>query len=432
MNTRIKSIAIIALLFWGTFFVSCQDEIVETRKFKVNVPIYKSIDEIRKSVQITSGEELKNPGKIYFYRHYLFINERNKGIHIYDNKNPKAPVYLKFIEIPGNVDIAVKGKRLYADSYIDLLVFNIQDIENIYEENRLKEVLPYYLPEYDRNSICEGVDNTKGLVVGWKVEEKSEEYIRNPNRRWWGGGFLKNDMLTDGAFRTTEQAQASEVPTGKGGSMARFKIYKNYLYIAMNSQLNVFNITDLNNPIKGEKIYTTLNVETVFIAKDKLFIGATTGMGIYDLATPEKPTFISIFSHANSCDPVVVDEKYAYVTLRSGNRCQNVSNQLDVIDISDLQNPQLIKTYSMSNPHGLGIDENILFICDGDAGLKIYDKTDPYGINQNMIKHYKKINAYDVIPLKGTLMMIGKDGFYQYDYSDIDNIKLLSQIKISR
>ena len=80
--------------------------------------------------------------------------------------------------------------------------------------------------------------------------------------------------------------------------------------------------------------------------------------------------------------------------------------------------------------YGLGIDENILFICDGDAGLKIYETTDPMTIDDNILAHFPEIQAYDVIPINGVLILIGEDGIYQYDYQDIENIQLISKIEI--
>ena len=85
----------------------------------------------------------------------------------------------------------------------------------------------------------------------------------------------------------------------------------------------------------------------------------------------------------------------------------------------------------MTNPHGLGIDEKTLFICDGDAGLKAYDASDVNAIDRNQLAHYEDINAVDVIPFNDVLMMIGADGIFQYDYSDPRNIKLLSKIAIT-
>lgn len=84
----------------------------------------------------------------------------------------------------------------------------------------------------------------------------------------------------------------------------------------------------------------------------------------------------------------------------------------------------------MTNPHGLGIDQGTLFICDGTDGLKVFDATNVSAISTNQLAHYKEINAFDVIPFQHVAMVIGKDGLYQYDYSDIKNIKLISKLPI--
>lgn len=153
-------------------------------------------------------------------------------------------------------------------------------------------------------------------------------------------------------------------------------------------------------------------------------------MYIYDNVNPESPQFISKYQHVNSCDPVVVQGNYAYVTLRSGNQCQGFSDQLEVIDISNLEQPSLVKEYPMYNPHGLGIDGNALFICDGQAGLKIYNAENVNRISDNLIKQYRNINPIDVIPLGNVLMMISEQGLHQYDYSNLEDIKLISSILI--
>ena len=61
------------------------------------------------------------------YGNYIFLNEVNKGVHIIDNSNPAKPSIKAFINIPGNVDIAVKGSTLYADLFADLVVVDISN-----------------------------------------------------------------------------------------------------------------------------------------------------------------------------------------------------------------------------------------------------------------------------------------------------------------
>lgn len=172
-------------------------------------------------------------------------------------------------------------------------------------------------------------------------------------------------------------------------------------------------------------------METLFLLGQNMFVGTTTGMLIYDVSDPVKPVLVSQYDHITACDPVVADGDYAYVTLRTGTRCANGQNLLEVIDISSITSPYLVKSYPMYNPHGLGIDGNLLFICDGAAGLKIFDKSDPLDIINKKIAHYPDFLTFDVIPMKGILMLVGEDGIYQYNYSDPTNIVQISHIPIT-
>ncbi len=155
-------------------------------------------------------------------------------------------------------------------------------------------------------------------------------------------------------------------------------------------------------------------------------------MSIFNLVDPSEPKLITTYTHMRSCDPVVVEGDYAYVTLRDGTTCSGFTNQLEVINISDLTRPSLLYTYPMTNPHGLGIDNNTLFICDGKDGLKIFDATEKGRIKDNLKAHYKDIQTFDVIPYTNIVMMIAEDGLYQYDYSDLQNIRLISKMSIAK
>jgi hypothetical protein len=155
-------------------------------------------------------------------------------------------------------------------------------------------------------------------------------------------------------------------------------------------------------------------------------------MVVYDIASPSNPQSLSFFRHARSCDPVIVDDTLAYVTLRNGTTCGGTVNTLDVVNIKNITAPSLVISYPMVNPHGLGKDGDLLFICDGIAGLKVYDASNPKLISSNLIYTYPNIRAWDVIPLGNTLVMIGDDGLFQYDYSNVKNISLVSSILVAR
>jgi hypothetical protein len=279
--------------------------------------------------------------------------------------------------------------------------------------------------------------NANGVVTDWakkkmvNLSEPDCETVLQP----WGGVYYDGGIaLTDDAASNFSARSAITPGTGSGpgvgGSLNRFAINASYLYMLDGSDMQVVDVTTENSPVAKSRVNVAWGIETIFPHDKNIFVGSTAGMYIYDISTPEAPVKVSTYEHVRSCDPVVVDGQYAYVTLRSGTACQGFTNQLEVIDIKNLASPQVVKTYPFTNPHGLGIDDATLFICDGDDGLKAFDASDINAIDQHMLAHYKDINATDVIPFENVLMMIGTGGIYQYDYSNTSKITLLSHIEV--
>ncbi|NOU47692.1 MAG: hypothetical protein HOO86_11610 [Bacteroidales bacterium] len=426
-TTRLLLTYFVVTLLVITSFSGCNDRTYEKVTYTANIPVYLDFDTFRKSVMKSTDIPLTNPGKIYFKDNFLFINEINKGIHIIDNSSPAQPVTVAFIQIPGNMDMAMRNNILLADSYIDLVAIDITDPMNPVEIDRIQNAFPNVLPAPDYSYPVYGLDFSKGVVTGWETKEITEMIEK-------GSYYGKDIVLSDGlGVPTIGSAEVSINPSVSGisGSMARFTVNDDYLYAVQNNSLKLFNVGSIPGITTGQDVMLDRMVETIFPYDNKLFLGTTTGMVVYDITSPATPTYLSSFNHINSCDPVAIEGNYAYVTLRSGTQCNGFTNQLDVVDISSIANPFLVKSYPMFNPYGLAIENHILFICDGDAGLKVYDATDPQEITQNQIAHFKDIKTYDVIPLDGLLMMIGADGLYQYDYSNLDSLILISQIPVS-
>ncbi len=418
------------------FFIQCTDKVEVTRTYRFMKPVYMSTSELRDAVKILPPRTIQEAGKIYFSGNYLFLNDPREGIHIIDNSNPSDPTRIAFINVPGNFDLAVKGNYLYADSFIDLLVFDISDVNNVKEVRRVENVFPIY-------SSYTGFPAEEGQVITEWVQEETVEVIEgemdplSSGMYYYRGGIaFSNDMAFD-SFSNSSRSYSSSSSTsgglqqGVGGSMARFAVVNDYLYTIDDYNMQVFDIHQQDNPQEqGEDINVGFMIETIFPYQDKLFIGAQNGMHIYDNSDPANPTFVSTYEHITSCDPVVVEGNTAYVTLRDGTNCGGFANQLQVIDIEDPYQPKLVESYAMDHPFGLGIDNGTLFICEGEFGLKVFDASDKRNISDHMLVHFDDIHAYDVIPLDGVLMLIGNDGLYQYDYTDPKNIKLLSKISV--
>lgn len=446
MKTNTNKILLLIMALVAVSLQSClKDKCEGEYTYVTYEPAYISYDQLRTAVTSESPRPLQHPGKIWFSNNYIFINEKDKGIHVINNANPSSPVNEAFINIPGNIDLAVRGNTLFADSYVDLIALDISNPSSVNITHRIENALPQRGSAGFGNGIWEFQQtNPNGVITHYNEVKHTEPYELDCNGNVRNDGmFFEGDVLTNmptGApvFDAATGAPVNTVANGlnssdvgsRGGSMARFALGPNYLYIVDNSTMHLYNISTPTTPTFSSQVQVGWDIETIFMYRSYLFLGSMSGMHIYDNSNPTNPVWVSTYSHINSCDPVVVEGNYAYVTLRSGTQCDGFTNQLDVVDISDITNPTLAASYEMTNPHGLGIEAGTLFICDGAAGLKVFDASNPLNIGNNQLQSFPGVHAYDVIPFQKRLFMIGDNGFYQYDYSNPNNLVLLSTITV--
>lgn len=210
---------------------------------------------------------------------------------------------------------------------------------------------------------------------------------------------------------------------GQGGSLSRFSIKDNYLYAVDDKKLLTFlienpqNIQNKNVKEVGERIQTLYNF------KDKLFIGSENSSYYYDISNQSNPVYISKLLHSWSCDPVVADDTIAYVTLSlTPRRCRVGLRQLDVISIKNIQTPTLKKTYQMSNPIGMALTKDFLFVCDNS--VKIFKRN---GYSLDSISQTNFIEAQDII-LKDSLAIIStKKNIFIYKFKN-DSLTKISKL----
>lgn len=214
--------------------------------------------------------------------------------------------------------------------------------------------------------------------------------------------------------------------SGKGGSLARFTIYGNYLYTVDQSSLHTISLADAEHPQRGSDKSLGIYTETIYPYGSSLLLGTETGMFVYDLSYPDNPQYLTYFQHIRSCDPVVAQNGYAYVTLNNANqRCSNGSNELQILDISNLNSPKPVKILNMVKPLGLDIDNDTLYVCD--QGLKVFNVANKQ--NPVQINYFSDIQAQDVIHQQNRLIVIGTDGLHQYKQT-ADGLQKISTIPI--
>lgn len=201
---------------------------------------------------------------------------------------------------------------------------------------------------------------------------------------------------------------------GKGGSLAKFTIVGDYLYMLNGAGLDAYSLTDAGNPEFKSSIPVDWGAETLFPYNDKLFVGSQNGMFIYSLENPSVPAKLGQAQHLRSCDPVVANDTMAFVTLR-GNACGPATDGLYVYDVKDVTSPNLVKTVEMPTPSGLGLNDSLLYICQQSYGLSVYSIKNP--ASPVLLKQLTDAYFEDVIVYYNLLICYVKSGLQLYDIS---------------
>ncbi len=168
---KIKFLFPAAVVLFAVVFLSTSlppDRILTRQDY---LPIFMERSDLEKSVfYIPEARELRHTGKIYTKDGYVYVNERYKGVHVIDNKDPHHPKIFAFINAPGCIDMAVKGNIMYLDNAVDLVAFDLNSKE---VKKRIPRVFPepsapdggeYRIPKRDE----------KYIIVGWKKTPRSK------------------------------------------------------------------------------------------------------------------------------------------------------------------------------------------------------------------------------------------------------------------
>lgn len=102
-------------------FQSCLKDTVT----KVHILIYKTKEAVMNNIKSGLHKPSKYMvNKLFIKDNFVFLNDVNRGVHILDYTNPTQPITV-FIDIPGNVDMAVRGNILYVDCFTSLIALDI-------------------------------------------------------------------------------------------------------------------------------------------------------------------------------------------------------------------------------------------------------------------------------------------------------------------
>jgi hypothetical protein len=396
-----------------------------TEQYTYYRPVYKTKDAVRNNVRNSQVETILQPGKLVWKDNYVFLNDVDRGVHIIDISNPAQPKLVSFIHIPGCVDLAINDHYLYADCYTDLVTIDIADPLQI----AVKQFLPGVFPHRRYTGF---IQDTGKVIEEWiRVDTIVKRAFHDIDRE----GERDNWLIDSGVFfsaATGGQNKNTMAGQGIAGSMARFALLDKRMYTVSYSDLKTFSIVNAAAPsyVATTEVAMNTTIETIFPYQDKLFIGSQNGMFIYHTQNVDKPQLQGQFTHVRSCDPVIADNGFAYVTLKGGGVCGGASNQLDILNIADMSNPKLVKSYNLSSPAGLSKDGDMLFICDGLQGLRIFNVATPTAVTN--IRQIPGFDAYDVIASNGLAIVVAKDGLHLIDYTSPFDAKEVGKLLMTK
>lgn len=220
------------------------------------------------------------------------------------------------------------------------------------------------------------------------------------------------------------------------GSYATLLVVNDFMYGVNDQELATFDLKNDKDPILIDLQDVGFGIENIYHIDGILFIGSTTTLHIYEIQSSGIPISRSETAYFDgsmtSCDPVISDGDFAYVTLAttlSGPCARWVQiNELRIYNVENIEEPTLLSVTEMEFPKGLAIDGEHLFVCEGNSGLKVFDVTNRE--NPIEIEFIEGFETFDVIAKDGLLMVTNKSEIRQYDYSDINNIIYLSSIDL--
>jgi hypothetical protein len=421
-SNNIRFLFLLAFLFTGCM----KDKITKT--YKISTPIFEVLTKFREEIKSQPATGIVVAGKITVDGNYIYLSEPYKGIHVIDNSDPSSPKNVSFINIPGNEDMAITGKTLYADAYGDLVTFDISNPLDVVAKNFAANVFPDHANYYFGPGFVAGASmnpDSVNVIVGYTTRDTTVDYDPVNVYPVYGGCPYCSMAATPASMSTPNAAVPNKTATN--GSTARFSIINKFLYTVGFSSLTTFDISHSFAPAQTSTVQVDFHVETIYPLKNRLFVGTNNGMYMYDVqAAPSKPSLIGQFTHIRACDPVIADDNYAYVTLNDSSACLGFVNELQIIDIRDVSNALEVKSYALTHPVGLSKDGDNLFVCDGKGGLKVYNAANVNDLQ--LIKELKDATDYDVVAQNGIAIVVTSNGIYQYDYSDVANIHLISKL----
>ena len=429
MKTVVRRILTLSLLLAIVVSIQgCRDMVFEKLQYNANVPVYMEFNEFRSVIATDEVRMLQKPGRIKAVNGFLFINEAQQGIHVFDIRNAATPRPLTFISIPGNNAFAIHGNSLVADSYIDLVVLDISKADNPITLQRFEDFFPNMLPLMDVQLPIYGLDFKKGVVVEWKTKDITEVVDKDSEGRAEFISFNHSTGPQIGDIKVGISATTIESLSSMGG----FELADDYLYIAHNDKLIVLEAHNPKQLICTDKLKMHAHIGSIKRTEDYLFLGALSEMHVYEIENPKKPHFMAAMPTLAACDQIEQFENHAVALKRVDNNCTASEGYLQVFELIRPFNPSLSDALP-TRATAIAKSGDALFVGKANGGLNVYKvDTQTSDLVFSEMTAYPEVNVEKLFVEEGILFVLGDGKISLFEIVGDYELQLLSTIGIMK
>ncbi len=416
-----KTNFLIAVSFLFLLSSCVKDKGSVTMTYNKGTAVYADLDAVRSKTLIGTTRQINDPGKIFIDENMLLIGEEDEGIHVYDNTNPASPVNVSFIQLPFCKEFYVENNMIYAESQYDFVKIDITNLSLPTLVNRVEFAFGDAIFDHNGNVLV-GFDYAV-VTESFDFGSAEELALRESSNLFYNS---KGNLIPESSVPSSFTGNSESIK----GTLNKITVNNNYVYVVGDSKLYTFyDAPNQMNLVNETDI--SLGLETIYPEGNNLYLGTQTSMIVVDASNPSSPEYTSEYEHPTSCDPVLPNGNVAYLTLRTADfsGCNGDENTVEVLDISDVNNPEPLNSYTVSSPYGMNIINNYLFVGEGNNGLTIFDISNPQFLAfQTTLSN---VTVYDIMPHPtdpSIILTTGDNGLVQYniDYATLTLTELSS------
>jgi hypothetical protein len=372
---------------------------------------------------------------VFVVDNYMYLAHDYRGILIYDISTPANPLLTgMFTENTLGYDVWVEGNYAYLGDSNGLIIIDISDKTNPVEKSSV-QIRRSTQDIFFNGGIVYLASQANGLNVIDATNPESPALLSNFDTDGYSEGVWQsgdNAFVADGySGLKIITAAESGAPVLSGsfstaGRIIRTVIKDNYIFAAdvnnglhilkMNGKTEIVRIAEFN-PI-GDWINGNY-ASCLDVDNNYAYLGTNFGLYIIDISDPYNPVQ-SGFYETSLIGDIIVSGNYAYLA--------HPYDGFDILDISDPGNPE--QTGDIPGfANALALQGDYVYVVDAN-GLNVIDVSDVYNPEAKNYLEFGNSFGYDVFVKENYAYIIGNN-LSIVNIEDYNNLEIVGQVLVN-